>query len=100
MRDRVRVVRALEVFFRTGRPISEEQRAGASPLEGFRVLVIGLDPGREALRRAVEARTRAMLEHGLVAEVRSASSPPACRPTRGRCSRLATGRRSPSSAAR
>jgi tRNA dimethylallyltransferase len=67
-RDRVRVVRALEVFLRTGRPISEEQRAGASPLEGFRVLVIGLDPGREALRRAVEARTRAMLEHGLVAE--------------------------------
>jgi tRNA dimethylallyltransferase len=69
-RDRVRVVRALEVFFRTGRPITGEQRAGAEPLEGFRVLVIGLDPGREALRGAVETRTRSMLEGGLVAEVR------------------------------
>jgi tRNA dimethylallyltransferase len=64
-------VRALEVFFRTGRPISEEQRAGASPLTGFRVLVIGLDPGRDALREAVTARTRRMLERGLVAEVRA-----------------------------
>ncbi len=45
--------------------------------------MIGLDPGREALRRAVEARTRAMLEHGLVAEVQgllAAGVPAAARP--------------------
>ena len=69
-RDRVRVVRALEVYFRTGRPISDEQRAGAEPLRGFRVLVLGLDPGRQRLRGAVEARARRMLGEGLVAEVR------------------------------
>jgi tRNA dimethylallyltransferase len=83
--DRVRVVRALEVYFRTGRPISEEQRAGASPLTGFRVLVIGLDPGRDALREAVAARTRRMMERGLVAEVQAllaAGVPADARPLR------------------
>ncbi len=69
-RDRVRVVRALEVYRATGRPISEERRKGAEPLRGFRVLVVGLDPGRDDLRRAVEVRTRRMLEQGLADEVR------------------------------
>jgi tRNA dimethylallyltransferase len=68
--DRVRVVRALEVFRATGRPISEAQRRGGTPLEGFRVLTVGLDPGRAGLRRAVEARTRRMLDGALLGEVR------------------------------
>ncbi|HUL76811.1 MAG TPA: tRNA (adenosine(37)-N6)-dimethylallyltransferase MiaA [Vicinamibacteria bacterium] len=69
-RDRVRVIRALEVYRATGEPITDRQRAGSEPLQGFRTLVIGLDPGRRALRRAVEARTRLMLEAGLVDEAR------------------------------
>ena len=69
-RDRVRVVRALEVFRATGRPISEEQRRGSEPLRGYLTLVVGLDPGRAALRAAIEARTRQMLEQGLIDEVR------------------------------
>jgi tRNA dimethylallyltransferase len=69
-RDRVRVVRALEVRWRTGRPITEAQGRGAEPLRGFRVLALGLAPPREALRRAVEHRTRRMLAEGLVDEVR------------------------------
>jgi tRNA dimethylallyltransferase len=70
-RDRVRVVRALEVYHLTGRPISEGQRGGARPLRGFRVLVVGLDPGRDPLRDAVERRTREMLARGLVEETRA-----------------------------
>ena len=69
-RDRVRTVRALEVYWSTGRSITEQQRAGAEPLRGFRTLVIGLDPDRAALRAAVVARTRRMLEQGLLDEVR------------------------------
>jgi tRNA dimethylallyltransferase len=69
-RDRVRVVRALEVFRATGRPISDQQREGAVPLRGYEVLAVGLDPGRAALREAIEARTREMLARGLVDEVR------------------------------
>jgi len=70
-RDRVRVVRALEVYHLTGRPISEGQRAGAEALTGFRALVVGLDPGRDALREAVERRTREMLARGLLDETRA-----------------------------
>jgi tRNA dimethylallyltransferase len=67
--DRVRVVRALEVFFATGRAISEHREEGAVPLEGFRVLTLGLGPDRAALRAAIERRTDAMLRGGLVGEV-------------------------------
>ena len=72
-RDRVRVVRALEVFRSTRRPISEHHRehhgGGADPLRGHDVLVLGLDPPREALRAAVERRTAEMLARGLQDEV-------------------------------
>lgn len=68
VRDRVRVIRALEVRWSTGKPISEHQRA-RDPLDGFDVWVVGLDPGREALRARVEARTDEMLARGLFGEV-------------------------------
>jgi tRNA dimethylallyltransferase len=67
--DRIRVVRALEVYFATGEPISERQKEGAIPLTGFRVLILGLCLERASLRIAIERRTDAMLESGLVEEV-------------------------------
>ena len=66
--DRVRVVRALEVFHKTGRPLSGHHRAGAEPLRGFAVRYLGLAPSRDVLRAAIEARTRRMLAEGLVEE--------------------------------
>jgi tRNA dimethylallyltransferase len=69
-RDRVRIVRALEVYKATGRPLSEHHRERPAPLEGYRTLVLGLEPDREALRRVVERRTHRMLEGGLLEEVR------------------------------
>lgn len=68
--DRVRLVRALEVFRKTGRPLSGHHRAGSEPLQGFDVRIIGLAPSREDLRAAVEGRTRWMLAAGLVEETR------------------------------
>jgi len=70
VRDRVRVVRALEVYRATGRPIGEHHRSGAGPLPVFEWRVLVLDPGRERLRAAVEKRTDAMLAGGLVEETR------------------------------
>jgi tRNA dimethylallyltransferase len=70
VRDRVRVVRALEVYFATGRPLSDQQSHGMEPLQGFEALVVGLDPGRERLLAAVERRTAAMFAAGLLDEVR------------------------------
>jgi tRNA dimethylallyltransferase len=70
-RDRVRVVRALEVYWTSGRSLTEHQQAPAEPLAGYRVLTVGLAPPRDALRRAVEERTEAMFARGLLEEVRA-----------------------------
>jgi tRNA dimethylallyltransferase len=67
--DRLRIVRALEVFKATGRPLSKQRGEGFSPLVGWDVLVVGLDPPREELRQRLEQRTRVMFARGLLAEV-------------------------------
>lgn len=67
-RDRLRLVRALEVFLLTGQTISVHQRSGQRALAGFEWLLVGLAPSRPELRRRVEARSRAMLERGLIEE--------------------------------
>jgi len=67
--DRVRLVRALEVFELTGRPISrwhEEQREA----DGYEVLFLEVDPGYETLCRRIETRAAAMLSEGLVEELK------------------------------
>lgn len=69
-RDRARVVRALEVFHLTGRPLSAHHGVGERPLAGFLVRTLVLDPGQAALRPRVERRTATMLEAGLVEETR------------------------------
>ena len=70
-RDRVRVVRALEVYLASGRTITEHQQAPLEPLRGWEVRLIGLSPPRQALLRAVERRTDEMLSRGLLDEVRA-----------------------------
>jgi tRNA dimethylallyltransferase len=68
--DRGRVIRALEVYRASGRTLSAHHREDAPVADLRRWLVVGLDPPRDALRASVEARTRAMLAGGLIAEVR------------------------------
>jgi tRNA dimethylallyltransferase len=68
--DAVRIVRALEVFRATGRPLTAHHRGGSPALEGFRVHVVGIAPPRDVLRAAVVRRTDEMLARGLLAEVR------------------------------
>ena len=83
--DRLRIVRALEVFRATRRPISTHHEAGSQALPGFAPHVIGIDPGAPALRVAVVARTRRMLSEGLLSEVRGLLArglSPECRPLR------------------
>ncbi len=69
-RDRVRIVRALEVYGTTGRPLSEHFRDTASPVAGRRVVRLGLRLDRDALVRRIEARVDRMFARGLVDEVR------------------------------
>ncbi len=61
-----RVIRALEVYHKTGRPISYHQRKIAPP---YNVLQIGLTRPREALYNRLDRRVDKMMEMGLLAEV-------------------------------
>jgi tRNA dimethylallyltransferase len=69
-RDQVRVVRAIEVFRLTGRSLTDHHRGASPGLEGFRAGLFGLAPERGVLREAVERRTAAMLQAGLIDELR------------------------------
>jgi len=70
-RDLVRVERALEIYQLTGAPASASRRAHGFREERHRFRMYVLDPPKEALRAAIEARTRAMFEGGLLDEVRT-----------------------------
>ncbi len=64
--DPVRTSRALEVFYVTGRPISEQQ--GENP-PNYPILQIGLDCDIEVLVDRIKQRTEQMLESGWLTEV-------------------------------
>lgn len=62
-----RVVRALEVYETTGRPISELQGAEPPP---FKIFKVGLTTDRAELYRRIDERYDRMIDQGLVEEVR------------------------------
>ncbi len=64
--DEVRTLRALQVYYVTGTPISAQQ--GENPPD-YPILQIGLDCDRESLARRIQKRTEKMIEMGLVEEV-------------------------------
>ncbi|MHB1004377.1 MAG: tRNA (adenosine(37)-N6)-dimethylallyltransferase MiaA [Chloroflexota bacterium] len=63
-----RVIRALEVYMVTGRPISAQQTSSPPP---WRVLTIGLTVDRAELYRRIDWRVDWQMENGLVAETES-----------------------------
>ncbi len=66
LNDSVRTLRALEVYYVTGCPISEQQ--GENPPD-YPILQIGLDCETQALRDRISRRTQKMIDAGFVAEV-------------------------------
>ncbi|TXN20155.1 tRNA (adenosine(37)-N6)-dimethylallyltransferase MiaA [Methylobacterium sp. WL9] len=68
--DRMRVMRAIEVFEATGRPIAEFQgRRIPGPLSGRPLLKFFIDVDRDELRRRIDARFLTMMEEGALDEV-------------------------------
>jgi len=65
-----RAARAVEVALLTGRPLSEHQRSAPAPASGLKPWYAVLRLPREKLTLRIGARTEAMLESGLVDEVR------------------------------
>jgi tRNA dimethylallyltransferase len=68
--DRQRIIRALEVYQLTGKPISEWQKEHAFRESPFSTLKIGLDRQRAELHDRINQRCDQMIEAGLVHEVK------------------------------
>jgi len=63
-----RVIRAIEVWKTTEEPFSRLKKKTAPP---FRTLIIGLTAKRDELYRRIDARVDAMIDRGLIEEVKS-----------------------------
>jgi tRNA dimethylallyltransferase len=68
-RDRKRLIRALEVYLLTGRPLTRHFEDTVSPLAGWQVLTLGLIDPRPDLETRVARRVDAQFARGVVAEV-------------------------------
>jgi tRNA dimethylallyltransferase len=66
-----RVIRALEVYEYTGKPISWHQKQSRSVPPEYRYIVFVLNIEREQLYRRIDERVDKMIEEGLVYEVES-----------------------------
>ncbi|MEN8243385.1 MAG: tRNA (adenosine(37)-N6)-dimethylallyltransferase MiaA [Thermodesulfobacteriota bacterium] len=68
--DTYRIVRALEIFETTGRPISDTQEQHRFEPQRLQTVKIGLHMDREALYQRIDQRVDIMLDQGLLAEVK------------------------------
>ena len=66
--DTPKLIRAIEVCLVSRRQMTEMWKEGRDPLEGFRILRLGLNPDREALYTRINERARRMFDAGLVEE--------------------------------
>jgi tRNA dimethylallyltransferase len=68
--DRYRIIRALEVFQLTGKPISQWQKDHDFKESSFETLKIGLNRAREELYALINRRCDEMIKEGFVDEVK------------------------------
>jgi tRNA dimethylallyltransferase len=78
--DVAKVIRALEVSITARAPMTEMWQEGREPLQGFRIVRIGLNPDREALYTRINARAKEMFSSGLIEETRALLEYPDARP--------------------
>jgi len=66
--DVSKVIRAIEVSLTAQQPLTAQWQKGRDALTGYRILRLGLDPGRERLYERINQRAAEMFDHGLVEE--------------------------------
>jgi len=66
--DTPKLIRSIEVTLSARQPQTEQWEAGREPLQGYRVLQLGLSPERKSLYERINQRAAAMFDLGLVAE--------------------------------
>jgi len=69
--DTPKVIRAIEVCLASRQKMSQLLEQGRDPLQGFRILRIGLDPDRASLYDRINQRAANMFDHGLVEETQA-----------------------------
>ena len=85
-RDQKRLVRALEVYYLTGRPLTEHFASTESPLPDYRMTAIALQIPSEDTAERVARRVDQQFRQGLMDEVRgllAAGVPPTAHPFTG-----------------
>ena len=85
-RDRKRLIRALEVYYLTGRSLTSHFAETQSPLEDYRVVTFALQIPPEDTAARVARRVDAQFEQGLLDEIRgilAAGVPPEAHPFTG-----------------
>lgn len=85
-RDRKRLIRALEVYYLTGRTLTSHFADTRSPLDDYRVVAFALQIPAEDTADRVARRVDAQFEQGLLDEIRgilSAGVPPEAHPFTG-----------------
>jgi tRNA dimethylallyltransferase len=70
-RDAKRIVRALEVYYATGRPLTAHFAETVSPLADYDIVTVALRLPAGELSRRIEARVARQFAEGLVDEVRA-----------------------------
>jgi tRNA dimethylallyltransferase len=68
--DAPKLIRAIEVCLASRQKVSELWQQGRDPLQGFRILRLGLDPDRAALYAQINQRAEQMLQGGLIEETK------------------------------
>jgi len=67
--DQRRIIRALEVYYSTGKPISQSHNSGDNDNTKYQLVMVGLNLKREKLYERINARVDEMLEAGWLAEI-------------------------------
>lgn len=68
-RDKIRIIRALEIHELTGKPFSAMARAHGHQENRYEALLIGLSPDRKLLYERINRRVEEMLEMGWISEL-------------------------------
>ncbi len=70
-KDKIRIIRALEIFYATKKPLSEHFARTFSFVEDFHILKIGLKLEKSVMYKKIEERVDRMFQRGIVEEVQS-----------------------------
>ena len=70
-RDEKRLFRALEVYYLTGRPLTEHFNSTRSPIESYAVITLGLHLPLEEISRRVRDRVNEQFQRGIIDEIKS-----------------------------